>query len=141
MSQDIENQVATDLKTVLTNAGISNVVTELETQPQQATFTLTRCINVRESLEAGNIPSGMRTLDVAIEAFSKQYDDTDGSALSILVSSIRTAIYDENILTTLNNASTNYLYYGLQTGTDIFDTQENYRIISIQFSLITKTSK
>lgn len=140
-SQEIERNAIADVKAVLDAADINNVVAAHDRQPDAATFVRVACINLRDILDAGTIPSGMKQADMAVEPHSYEADDEDGSALDTLLAACRTAIYDGAIIATLNTASTYHTYYGLQAGDDLSDVEERYRLRSIQFSLIIKPEK
>jgi len=139
-SQKIEYTVMADVAKVLTDGSISNVISEHEAQPEAATFVRVVCVNLRDNLDAGIIPSGMRTATISVECCSYQHDDTDGEDLHTLVGNVRTLIYDGAIVTTLNTASTYNTYYGLMAADDLPDVEDRYRIRAIQFDLILKPS-
>lgn len=137
-SQAIEQSVMGDIKKLLVDALIGNVIVATEQQPEAATFVRVAVLNLRGNLAGGNIPTGMRQIDMAVEVHSYMHDDTDGSALETLTASVRTAIYDSGIIATLNTKTTYNTYYGLSAGDDIPDVEDRYRLRSIQFSLILK---
>ena len=140
-SQDIENTVIADVKAVLDAASIANVVSEAVAQPSEGAFVRVAVLNLRDMLDGGQIPAGMKLIDMAVEPHSYLHDDTAGTTLGALVASVRAAIYDSAILSTLNTASTYNTYYGLLAGDDLPDTEDRYRIRSIQFSLVLKPEK
>jgi hypothetical protein len=140
-SQEIEKNAMSDVKAVLDAAGINNVQIEGDERPEVATFVKVRCINLRGNLQGGTIPTGMYQADMAVEAHSYYHDDTDGADLFALVKDCRAALWIDTILSTLNAASTYHTYYGMSEGDSLPDTDERYRIQSMQFSLILKPEK
>jgi len=140
-SQKIEYNVMADIEERLDDAGINNVITEHNDAPDAATYVRVICLNMRDILDGGTVPTGMRQADMAVECFSHRDDDTDGEDLHTLVESVRSAVYRDDILSLLNTLSTYNTYYGLLAGDDLPDEQDRFRIRSIQFSLILKPQK
>jgi len=140
-SQEIEKNVQADVAAVLTSAGVSGVQVEPVDLPDRATFVRVRCVNLRDALAGGTIPTGMYQADIVVECFSYSDDDRLGAALSTLVASVRAAIWDSGIIATLNTASTYHTYYALLAGDSVPDTDGRYRILPLIFSLILKPEK
>lgn len=130
-----------DIKSLLDAADIDNVIIEHTRRPESATFVRIAVLSMRDNLDSGTIPSGMRMIDIAVEPYSHEDDDGDGSRLAALVENCREVIYDDGIVASLNTASTYNTYYGLAAGDDLPDVDERYRLRSIQFSLILKPEK
>jgi hypothetical protein len=137
-SQKIEYNACIDIKTLLTNGGVSNVIQEYEEQPNAPTSVIVRCINMNDNLADGKIPTGMKEVTLSVDCLSHEGDDNNGSALAILTGDVRTLIYDGDIISSLNSVTSYHTYYGLAAGDDIPETQERYRIRSIVFDLILK---
>lgn len=140
-SNKIEYNVCLDIKAALDAKSIANVIIETARQPEAAVFVRVACVALRSNLESGSVPTGMRQADIVVDCYSYEHDDATGSALAGLVESVRDAIYDTAILTTLNTKSTYNTYYGLGGGDDLPDEQERYRIRSLIFSLVLKPEK
>ena len=140
-SQKIEWNVQADVAAVLTAAGVTGVQAEPVALPESATFVRVRCVNLRDALADGNIPTGMYQADMAVECWSYSDDDLTGAALHTLLAAVRTALWDSAIITTLNTASTYNTYYGLLAGDTLPDTDGRYRLVSLIFSLILKPEK
>lgn len=140
-SQEIEKNAQADVAAVLAAASIERVQCEPVDLPDRATFVRVRCVNLRDALAGGTIPTGMYQADMAVECFSYSDDDRLGATLSTLVGSVRAAIWDSEILATLNSASTYHTYYGLLAGDSVPDTDGRYRILPLIFSLILKPEK
>lgn len=141
-SQDIEKTVIADVIAVITAAGVTgSIVSEYVAKPDAATYTQVRCLNLRDILDGGTIPTGMRRADISTEAASYEDDDESGAILHALVAAVRAAIYDSGIVATLSAASTYNTYYGVQAGDDLPDVDGRHRVIAIQFSVIMKPEK
>lgn len=139
MSQAIEKNVMADIKALLRDdEDIKNIITETEEQPEAATFVRIAVLALRGNLAGGKIPSGMRQIDMAVEPHSYLHDDTDGAALESLTAQCRARIYDSNVINTLNGKTGTNTYYGLSAGDDLPDTEDRYRLRSLQFSLMLK---
>lgn len=139
-SQKIEYNVMSDVKGVLDDAGVSNVITEEETRPEASVFTIVKCLNLLGNLPGGTLPTGMKRATIACEVFSNYYDDNEGADLQSELESVREAVFTDDILTKLNDGSAN-TYYGLHDAGTTPDTEdEKYRIRSMQFDLVLKPS-
>jgi len=130
-----------DVAKVLTDGGVSNVFSDHEEQPEAAAIVRVSCINMRDEVPAGTIPGGTRRATINIECWSYEPDDKDGEDLHTLVDSVRTIIFDNAIVASLNTASTYNTYYGMLAGDDLPDTEDRYRIRVIQVDLILKPEK
>lgn len=140
-SQQLKYNVENDVVQVLTDEGVANAIDSHATKPSTATFVRCICNTMGSDLQAGTIPTGVYRARMSIECWSYQQDDETGSALSTLNGSVRDAVYVNNIISTLNTASTYHTYYGMIGSGDIADEEAGYRIIAIQFDLILRPEK
>jgi len=141
-SQQIEHTVAEDLIALLDGASISNVIREQEDAPTGvASYVVVKVDNMRGNLPAGTIPTGFRQVDMNVEVLAHADDDTTGSVFNTLIAAVRTVIWDDAIIASLNAASTYNTYYGMMTGDDLPDMDGRWRVMALQFSLVMKPSK
>lgn len=139
--QQIENDVRLDVKAVLDAASITNVVVETTDRPAVAVYVRVMCVNLRGNLMGGTLPTGMYQADMSVEVFSHYDDDSDAADMNAKIGEVTQALWTDDILTTLNSASTYHTYYGMGEGDSIPDQDGRYRIRAIQFSLILKPEK
>ena len=140
-SQQIERNAADDVIAILETASVANCIREQEMLPNTASAVVVKCLNLRDALPDGTIPTGFRWADMSVEVMVHADDDTTGTTLAALLASVRTVIWDSGIVAALTAASSYHTYYALLAGDDLPDMDGRYRILALQFSLVLRPSK